>query len=73
MYHKKASATMIYYTETYKCPHCNLVQSHFVWDNELKTTIHECDQCHQGLIYNDIFHPKKIQVPGLRTPTKNRI
>ena len=58
----------------YKCPTCLTEQKHYAWDNELKTTKQDCVKgCKKKLTDKNLFVPEKIDLIGIRTPTKNRV
>lgn len=60
---------------TYCCPNCETVQKHHTWNDSVKDTQHLCIHggCGTMLMAKDIIVPKKKQLVGIRTPTKNRV
>lgn len=59
---------------TYICS-CKQVQKHSGWDDELKETTHDCinPKCKKKVGFKQLQQIKKPAVPGIRTPTKNRV
>lgn len=55
----------------YRCM-CGEEVKEYVWDNELESHNFPCPKCHNNLKISDIVKEEKIQVQGIRTPTKNR-
>lgn len=55
----------------YKCE-CGEVIKEYVWDNDLDKHKFPCAKCHKSLKNSDIVQEKKVEVQGIRTPTKNR-
>lgn len=64
---------MIQYKErTYKCPHCGTIQKRYMWDNDVPVIVFGCEECNKPVQGKDL-HETKAEVPGIRTPTKNRV
>ncbi len=55
----------------FKCNSCKKKQSHVVWDNKDSTGI-KCE-CGIEITLKMVVKKKKVQAPGIRTPTKNRV
>ena len=55
----------------YKCK-CGEEVKEYVWDNDLDKYEFPCTKCHKSLKNSDIVKEKKVEVQGIRTPTKNR-
>lgn len=55
----------------YKCT-CGQETKEYVWDNELDSHEFPCPQCHKNLKNCDLMQEIKVEVQGIRTPTKNR-
>lgn len=63
---------MKYLPHIYLCPKCGVESKHHVWDNEIETTEFSCPKCAEKLSAQNRVENKKIEVPGIKTPTKNR-
>ena len=55
----------------YQCK-CGEVIKEYVWDNDLDKYEFPCVQCHNILKNSDLLKETKVEVQGIRTPTKNR-
>lgn len=55
----------------YKC-NCGEELKEYVWDSDLEKHEFPCTQCHNILKNSDLVQEAKVEVQGIRTPTKNR-
>lgn len=55
----------------YKCK-CGALNEDFVWQTELNKHKFKCIQCKKTLEYKDLLKTEKVQLPSIRTDTKNR-
>jgi predicted SprT family Zn-dependent metalloprotease len=55
----------------YKCK-CGEEVKEYVWDNDLDKYEFPCTQCSQKVNFSNLVKEKKVEVQGIRTPTKNR-
>lgn len=62
---------MKYRQQLYICK-CGQEFKYYVWDNEIETTEFSCPKCAEKLSAQNRVENKKIEVPGIKTPTKNR-
>lgn len=58
------------YQQLYKCL-CGLITKHYVWSVDLNKSKFKCG-CGKKLTTANIHTEEKPEVPGIRTPTKNR-
>jgi hypothetical protein len=58
----------------YKCS-CGTIQTHYSWTSSVHKTKHVCTntQCGKKIGPESLYLPKPSEVPGIRTPTKNRV
>lgn len=55
----------------YQCE-CGELAKEYVWDNDLDKYEFPCPKCRANLKNSDLVKEKKVEVQGIRTPTKNR-
>ena len=55
----------------FKCE-CGEEMKEYVWDSDLDSCEFPCKKCHKILNNSDIVREEKVEVQGIRTPTKNR-
>ena len=55
----------------FKCE-CGEVTKEYVWDNDLEKHKFPCKKCSQKVNFSNLVKEEKVEVQGIRTPTKNR-
>jgi hypothetical protein len=55
----------------YKCV-CGEEVKEYVWDTDLESHSFPCVQCLQKVDISNLVKEEKVEVQGIRTPTKNR-
>jgi hypothetical protein len=56
---------------TYKCK-CGSIQEDYVWQTELNKHKFKCSQCNKSIGFEQLNKVEKVQLPSIRTDTKNR-
>lgn len=62
----------LYYKQKYKTL-AGLIESHYVWSNEIETATHQSITSNQVLTYRDLYDEPVNAAPAIRTPTGNRV
>jgi hypothetical protein len=60
-----------YYPQLFKRSNCGLEQKYYLWLSKLKRFRVKC-QCGAKVTGKDIFFPAEVNVPVIKTMTKNR-
>lgn len=55
----------------YKCE-CGEEVKEYIWDTDLESYSFPCIQCLQKVDISNLVKEEKVEVQGIRTPTKNR-
>ena len=55
----------------YKCK-CGAINEDFVWQNDINKHKFKCVKCNKTLGFEDLLKVEKVQLPSIRTDTKNR-
>jgi len=55
----------------YKC-RCGTINENFVWQSDIKNNSFKCIKCNKPLCFKNLLKVEKVQLPSIRTDTKNR-